>query len=77
MFLVRIVRNKTRIKNTYSADHFRSYAREIVVVQNGVKEYVHLGSNDAVFIMNGETGKTIDKWSAPIDPDEKVAEIVE
>jgi len=71
MFIVRIVRNDAdRIKNTFSADHFRAYAREIVIVQSGVKEYVHLGSGDFVFIMNGETGKTIDKWTAPIDPDD-------
>lgn len=77
MFLVRVVYDKTRIKNTFSADHFSSHAREIVIIQGGVKKYIHLGSSDSVFIMNAETGKTIDKWSAPICPDEKVVQTVE
>lgn len=69
-YLIRVVYFKGRIKNTFSADHFKSYAREIVIKQDDEWLHVHLNSNDYVFIMNSTDGKTIDSWNAPIDPDE-------
>ena len=69
-YLIRIVYFETKIKNTFSADHFKSYAREISIKQDGEWFRVSLGSCDYVFVMNSTDGKTIDSWQAPVDPDE-------
>ena len=68
MFLIRIVYFESKIKNTFSADHFKSYAREIIIRQGDEWIRASLNSCDYVFVMNME-GTTIDSWQAPVNPD--------
>ena len=69
-YLVRIVYFETKVKNTFSADHFKAYAREIVLKQDEDWLPIRLNSCDYVFIMNSTDGKTIDSWQAPVNPDD-------
>ena len=75
MYIIKVRYDKSHIKNVFSCKDFSILAREVVLIREGKEDkYVHLNSNDLVFIMNSINGDTLDKYVAPQDPDEPKSE---
>lgn len=70
MFILKIRYSKSHVTNEYSADHYNILARMVTIVRKGYDNIdKRLDSGDLVFVMNAETGDTINRFQAPVDPD--------
>ena len=72
MYIVKIVRHKTKETNVFSANNFSAHAREISVDQGGNITRVPLESLDKVYVTEG--GNTIESWVVQEDQDNKTEE---
>ena len=68
MYIVKVRYDDTHVKNVFSCKDFSILAREVTLLRDGREDkHVSLQQNDLVFIMNGHTGDTIERYQAPMD----------
>ena len=63
MYIIKIVRKESNIKNIYSCEDFNILGAELLIYRYGsMANSIHLMPHDSVFIMDGK-GNTLDKFS--------------